>query len=167
MPIQLPILRADARPLRVGELAKRTGKTVRALHLYEERGLLEPVDRSKGNYRLYHADSVVRVQWISQLQDIGLSLPAIRELLDEFDRSESAPNAMHKIESLFRQKLAETQEQIGKLQKMQAELESSLRYLASCENACDPEVELHSCPSCARHDATTDPPVLVAGFHAH
>ncbi len=39
--------------LKVGELAKRTGKTVRAVHLYEELGLLDPAVRSKGGFRLY------------------------------------------------------------------------------------------------------------------
>ena len=34
--------------LKVGELARRTGKTVRAIHLYEELGLLTPAVRSKG-----------------------------------------------------------------------------------------------------------------------
>ena len=39
--------------LKVGELARRTGKTARAIHLYEELGLLTPAVRSKGGFRLY------------------------------------------------------------------------------------------------------------------
>ncbi|MET0284562.1 MAG: MerR family DNA-binding transcriptional regulator, partial [Polyangiales bacterium] len=82
MTIQLPLhrkrpqgehLKGDARPealggestsasldlqnLRVGDLAKRTNKTVRALHLYEEHGLLTPAQRSSGGYRLYGRDA--------------------------------------------------------------------------------------------------------------
>jgi len=172
MSIQLPILGKpmsgpmSRRPLRVGELAKTTGKTVRALHLYEERGLLEPVERTKGNYRLYHADSVTRVRWITQLQEIGLSLPEIRDLLDEFTRSESAPIAMHKVEDLYKRKLDETKDQIAKLQQLQTELEASLRYLETCETSCESQVELHECPSCERHSQGDTAPVLVAGFHA-
>ena len=52
--------------LKVGELAKRTGKTVRAVHLYEELGLLAPAVRSKGGFRLYHDQAVTRIEWISQ-----------------------------------------------------------------------------------------------------
>src|SRR5690606_29131872 len=44
---------AAAELLRVGDLAKLTGKTVRAIHHYEELGLIEPVGRSKGHYRLF------------------------------------------------------------------------------------------------------------------
>ena len=36
--------------LKVGELAEKTGKTVRALRLYEERGLLTPSTRSQGGF---------------------------------------------------------------------------------------------------------------------
>ena len=60
--------------LQVGELAKATDKTVRAIHLYESMGLIEPVRRSKGRYRLFSPDTKVRVRWISKLQSLGLSL---------------------------------------------------------------------------------------------
>ena len=46
--------------LRVGDLARRTGKSVRAIHLYEELGLLEPATRSSGGFRLYHDAAVDR-----------------------------------------------------------------------------------------------------------
>ena len=68
------------KPLRVGELAKRSGKTVRALHLYEELGLLNPVHRSKGGFRLYSPLAVQRVEWISKLQDAGFSLHDLQDL---------------------------------------------------------------------------------------
>ncbi|HEU5074349.1 MAG TPA: MerR family DNA-binding transcriptional regulator, partial [Polyangiaceae bacterium] len=48
--------------MQVGELAKATGKTVRAIHLYEELGLLRPANRSKGRYRLFSADAELRVR---------------------------------------------------------------------------------------------------------
>ena len=37
--------------MKIGQLARKTGKTVRALHLYEEMGLLSP-ERSDGGFRL-------------------------------------------------------------------------------------------------------------------
>ena len=52
--------------LRVGELAKRTGKTVRAIHLYEELGLLAPAVRSKGGFRLYSGKAVTRIDWTTE-----------------------------------------------------------------------------------------------------
>src|SRR3954469_10232050 len=77
--------------LRVGELAKRTGKTVRALHLYEELGLLSPIHRSKGGFRLYAPSAVERVDWISKLQDAGFSLHQLRDLRGIVGESGAAP----------------------------------------------------------------------------
>ena len=55
-----PISAEKLNLLKVGELAKQTGKTVRAVHLYEELGLLAPAVRSKGGFRLYHPRAAVR-----------------------------------------------------------------------------------------------------------
>lgn len=151
------------RPLRVGELAKRTGKTVRALHLYEEIGLLEPARRTDSGYRLYAADSVTRVEWITRLQETGLSLPEIRELLASWGSSHSAPGAMQKITDLYLRKLQETRAQIARLRELEAELERSLAYLATCAS-CEPQREVAACPSCDRHQCDTHTPVLVKGL---
>ncbi|HYQ28910.1 MAG TPA: MerR family transcriptional regulator, partial [Polyangiaceae bacterium] len=66
--------------LLVGDLAKAVGKTVRAIHLYEELGLVRAHERSKGRYRLFTPDALVRVRWIIKLQNLGLSLSDIQAL---------------------------------------------------------------------------------------
>ena len=109
-PFSLPtgaLLRSEG-TLLVGDLARRTGKTVRALHLYEELGLLEPTDRSKGGYRRYRSDAITRVEWIGRLQDAGLSLPDIREVLAGWNGGSNAPDAMTRLAQLYREKLVET-----------------------------------------------------------
>ena len=68
----------DNKLMRVGELAKAVGKTVRAMHLYEELGLLEPASRSEGGFRLYGPDAVDRINWIVKLQAIGFTLADIQ-----------------------------------------------------------------------------------------
>ena len=49
---------------KVGELARRTGLSVRTLRYYDEIGLLAPSRRSEGGHRLYTAEDVVRLQRI-------------------------------------------------------------------------------------------------------
>jgi DNA-binding transcriptional MerR regulator len=66
---------------KVGELAKRTGVSVRALHHYDEIGLLSPSHRSQAGYRLYTEADVARLQQIRSLQALGLSLEEAREFL--------------------------------------------------------------------------------------
>lgn len=149
--------------LRVGDLAAKTSKTVRALHLYEELGLLLPVERSKGGYRLYASDAVLRVKWISRLQDLGFSLPDIRAILQAWESSGSATDANSKIREIYQQKLRDTDEQLRRLLDLRHELDRSVDYLATC-NVCDPERLISACPSCDRHcgDAV---PEMVAGLH--
>ena len=68
--------------LKVGELAKRSGLTVRTLHHYDSIGLLSPSGRSEGGYRLYGHDDVVRLHGIQTLRRLGLSLGEVAQLLD-------------------------------------------------------------------------------------
>jgi len=152
--------------LRVGDLAKRTGKTVRALHLYEEHGLLAPAERSAGGYRLYNRSSELRVRWIDKLQQMGFSLTDIKQIVRDVERSKSAPHAMQRVQDLFREKLDETREQLRRLSALETELTASLAYLVTCDS-CDSEELLGACTSCARHDCEHKTPDLVAGFRAH
>ncbi|HWE63413.1 MAG TPA: MerR family transcriptional regulator [Chloroflexota bacterium] len=68
--------------LKVGQLAKRTGISIRTLHYYDEIGLLSPSHRSDAGYRLYAASDIARLQQIRSLQQLGLSLTEIRDCLD-------------------------------------------------------------------------------------
>src|SRR5690606_13040928 len=70
------------RTLRIGELARRTGLTVRALHHYDAVGLLVPSARTAAGHRRYTAADVARLQQIASLRALGLPLDAIREALD-------------------------------------------------------------------------------------
>jgi len=65
----------------VGQLAKLTGLTVRALHHYHAIGLLEPSQRSDGGYRLYSQADIVRLFRIQALQRLNLSLDEIAAVL--------------------------------------------------------------------------------------
>lgn len=67
--------------LKVGELATRTGLTVRTLHHYDTIGLLTPSARSDAGYRLYNQDDVARLHAIQALRHMGLSLADVGGML--------------------------------------------------------------------------------------
>jgi DNA-binding transcriptional MerR regulator len=69
------------RVLRVGELARETGLTVRALHHYDAVGVLKPSLHSEAGYRLYTAADAARLQQVLSLRQLGFSLEAIRDCL--------------------------------------------------------------------------------------
>ncbi|MEW5351647.1 MULTISPECIES: MerR family transcriptional regulator [unclassified Streptomyces] len=66
--------------MRIGELAARTGVSVRALRYYEEQSLLV-AERSRSGQRHYPDGAVDRVRLIQQLYAAGLSSRTITELL--------------------------------------------------------------------------------------
>ncbi len=57
---------------KVGELARATGLTVRALHHYDEIELVVPVERSSGGHRLYGERDVERLYRVVALRRLGL-----------------------------------------------------------------------------------------------
>jgi MerR family transcriptional regulator, copper efflux regulator len=151
--------------LQVGELARAVGKTVRAIHLYEELGLLKAHERSKGRYRLFTQDAVVRVRWIIKLQSLGLSLSEIQGIERARSDITSAQSAAARLREVYETKLDETRTKIEELRALETELAASLDYLAGCHTACESEVKVECCPSCERHPE--DPPELVAGANVH
>src|SRR3954467_7090998 len=68
--------------LKVGELARRTGLTVRTLHHYDEIGLLKPSLHTEAGHRLYAAGDITRLQQVLSLRQLGFGLEEIRDCLD-------------------------------------------------------------------------------------
>lgn len=156
---------AKAGRIKIGELARKTGKTPRALHLYEEMGLLQPSGRTGGGFRLYGPDEVARVYWITKLQDIGFSLPQIQNLLQTVAASQTAPEAMNSVRELFRSKLDDTRAQVARLLQLERDLSESLAYLEGCR-VCQEPAKPDACNACIterRSDELT--PSLVVGIH--
>ena len=74
---------ATARPLRIGEVAERTGVTPRTIRYYEEIGLLPSLARRKGEHRLYDDADVERLQELKRLRDLlNLSLDDLKQLVE-------------------------------------------------------------------------------------
>ncbi|MBP2366398.1 MerR family transcriptional regulator [Pseudonocardia parietis] len=67
--------------MKVGELARATGLTVRTLHHWEERGLVVPSARTAADHRVYDDGDVRRVYQVVALRELGLPLDAIGDLL--------------------------------------------------------------------------------------
>ncbi|MGW0203279.1 MerR family transcriptional regulator, partial [Nonomuraea sp. NPDC003201] len=65
----------------IGDLARRTGLTVKTIRFYSDRGIVPPTDRSPTGYRLYDLDAVARLELVRTLRDLGVDLPTIRRVV--------------------------------------------------------------------------------------
>lgn len=110
------------RQLKVGELASRTGLTVRTLHHYDEIGLLPPARRTAAGHRLYGADQVARLQQIVCLQQLGFSLKEIGGLLEG---SETSPVRV------LRLRIERLREQIDRQRRLADRLQGIVERLDS------------------------------------
>jgi DNA-binding transcriptional MerR regulator len=66
----------------IGELARRTGLTVKAIRFYSDRGIIAPASRTSSGHRRYGIDALARLDLVRTLRELGLDLATIRKVLD-------------------------------------------------------------------------------------
>jgi DNA-binding transcriptional MerR regulator len=66
----------------IGDLARRTGLTVKTIRFYSDTGIVPPTDRSPAGYRLYDIGALARLDLVRTLRDLGIDLAVIRQVLD-------------------------------------------------------------------------------------
>lgn len=66
----------------VGQAARASGLTPKAIRLYETRGLIDPAERTESGYRTYGPDDVALLTFIRQAKSLGLRLDEIRQIID-------------------------------------------------------------------------------------
>lgn len=76
---------AIAVTMHIGELAERTGLSLRTIRHYDEVGLLKPTGRTDGGFRLYTHDDFSRLMVIRRMKPLGFTLEEMTELLRVID----------------------------------------------------------------------------------
>jgi MerR family transcriptional regulator, thiopeptide resistance regulator len=104
----------DSEQWKVGELARRTGLTVRTLHWYDQLGLLRPSQRTPSGHRLYVPADVQRLQQIRSLRHLGFTLEEIQDCLRQRKFTPAKVLRLH---------LAELKEQIRRERHLAGKLE--------------------------------------------
>lgn len=113
--------------LSIGDLSKRTGVKVPTIRYYEQMGLIAAAERSEGNQRRYERSDLERLAFIRHARNLGLDIPAIRELIALSQHpSEPCANA----DRIAADHLAAVREKIERLRKLEHELE---RIVSQCD----------------------------------
>ncbi|MFD6992639.1 MerR family transcriptional regulator [Streptomyces sp. NPDC059943] len=111
--------------MRIGELAERAGTSTRTLRYYESRGLL-PARRAGNGYRTYDEDDLRLIQQIRTLQDFGFDLEETRPFVECLRAGHPAGDSCPASLDVYRGKLAELDELIGRLGSIRAQVGEQL-----------------------------------------
>jgi MerR family transcriptional regulator, mercuric resistance operon regulatory protein len=122
----------EGRRLRIGELAKRTGLSIKTIRYYEARGLLEQPPRTEGGYRLYGPEEAARLRFVQRAKLLGLTLE-IRELVELAVRCNEG-EIVPRLHEVLRAKLEETERKMAELSAFRQNL---LYYRERAEDLTD------------------------------
>ena len=113
--------------LTIGRAARRAGVGVETVRFYERRGLIaQPPKPATSGFRTYSDETVARIRFIRQAQELGFSLREIDELLGL--RADPAADAVD-VRNRAAAKLAQVEEKIHQLERIRGALEA---LIAAC-----------------------------------
>ncbi|PIJ49124.1 zinc-responsive transcriptional regulator [Erwinia sp. OLTSP20] len=106
---------------RIGQLAKQADVTPDTVRFYEKQGMMDHEVRTEGGFRLYSDNDLQRLKFIRYARQLGFTLEAIKELLSI--RVDPEHHTCRESKDIVQTRLAEVQNMIGELQKMQDSLQ--------------------------------------------
>ena len=106
--------------IRIGDLAKQFGVTLRTLRFYEDKGLLTP--KREGNTRLYTKRDVTRLKLILLGTKTGFSLREVKQVMDLYDPKGSNVKQLRTL-------LDKSERQLVKLEKQRASVDEAINEL--------------------------------------
>jgi DNA-binding transcriptional MerR regulator len=107
----------------IGQVARTAGVSVQAVRFYEQLGLLPTAQRTPAGYRVYGPESIERLQFVKQAQELGFSLDEIREILRLRYEGQSPCKCVSK---LLQQKLEKIEQEIRQLVRFRHDLRKTL-----------------------------------------
>lgn len=146
--------------LSTGDMARLSGTTLRTVRFYETEGLITPSAREGTSHRRFPPAELRKLQCISGMREAGLSLHDIKKLIAIKNRCPSAASAASTLMTALTAKLAEMQERIHVLERVRADLCSTVDALRTCHDCSTP-----SFPSQCGECSHMDKPELPAGTH--
>lgn len=118
--------------MKIGQLARTTGVSTKAIRYYEQIGVLPEPERAENGYRTYDPTTADRISFIQDAQSAGLSLLEIQMILDLRDAGESTCG--HVIASL-EMHLAEVDRQMAELTRTRRRLAELVEQATSMDPA--------------------------------
>jgi MerR family copper efflux transcriptional regulator len=116
-------------PLKIGEVAQRSGLTVKTIRFYCDEGLIQPSSRSDGGYRLFDEAVFAELTLIRTLRTMEIPLQDVRQILEA---RRSGVCTCSELKERIRSKAEEIREKIVAMQNLQSELFALLNSWEAC-----------------------------------
>lgn len=123
---------ADGQLMKIGDLARRAGTTLRTVRYYEQMGLIAASDRTKGGFRLYSEDELEKLQFIKRLQLLDFPLWQIKKLIQSRRQAASGAETVSPIAELLVRQLEETEHRINVYRELQRGIRETMEILKFC-----------------------------------
>ncbi len=120
------------RQFTISQVAQAAELPTTTVRYYERVGLVEPEDRSAGNYRLYSEESLRKLKFIRAAQAIGFTLDDVKALLLTPNNTAAS---CREVQTLIEDRLAEVDQRLKDLRHVQRVLKSSLEKCKETERA--------------------------------
>jgi len=143
--------------LTTGEMARRSGTTLRTVRFYEAEGLITSMARADGTHRRFPMEEFRKLQIISALRDSGLSLQRIKDLMAIKEHCSTPRAAASEVTTALCAQLEDIDRRIETLQTLRDDLLSTVGLLRTCQDCTEPgfpercqKCEVVDQPGCAR-----------------
>jgi DNA-binding transcriptional MerR regulator len=119
--------------MRIGEIASQAAVPAKTIRFWEQQGLLPPPDRTPARYRDYGRAILERLAFIRQAQAAGLTLDAIRQVLEVRDAGQ--PPCVH-VADLIARRLGDVEARLAELTRTRDHL-TALAERAAAQDPAD------------------------------
>jgi len=133
--------------LKVGEVARRAGVTLRTIRYYQSLGLIRAACRTAGGMHLYRPEACDRAQLIRDLRKLDVSLGTIRKVLEAERRAETGAERARIIRATLSRSLAELENRLQGYLGLRQNLVRALETLQACRR-CGRRPSRASCSAC-------------------
>jgi MerR family Zn(II)-responsive transcriptional regulator of zntA len=140
----------DSETFTTGEMARRSGNTLRTVRFYEEAGILQPLGRTVGGHRVFSPSQLERLLLVSDMREAGLSLEEIRTLLEMKDRAKSGGDAAKHAIAALEGHLGGLRRKMAVLDRLAADIEQTTAAANACLGCERTDISPDTCSTCGR-----------------
>lgn len=133
--------------LKIGEVARKTGVTLRTIRYYQSLGLIEAAHRTRGGLHLYHTEACDRIQFIRDLRSLDVPLAKIREMLERRRRARTGSECARDVTATLTHGLSDVEKRLRQFLVLQQEMRQALEVLEMCLR-CSVRPSREACSAC-------------------